>query len=311
LSSDECREHRVQNGLPIETANPYHPPQRREIYPEFPNDDPSGSTWRLHDSLGSSYQIAREKSWSPIPSVHRESTQITDAYDRSRASLTDEEKWVQNSQRGKVGNQFDENQVRREQASAPLTPITGVDARPRYSQETRRSDKTGSHEGNLQIMDPSRRTDRSLWNNDYSGTIEPAIYERESYDGSESEPDVYQYIVPVGVDVIFQDEAGNEIARVGNSKPSRTNSHDRPRIHAPIIVMDELGNELYRSNRADWYGSSDRLTRDGHLGHNSSSIVFPGHRVPNSPASNMSSQSTRTILIDKKGNQIPMSVFPL
>jgi hypothetical protein len=41
----------------------------------------------------------------------------------------------------------------------------------------------------------------------------PAIYERESYDGSESEPDVYQYIVPVGVDVIFQDEAGNEIAR--------------------------------------------------------------------------------------------------
>jgi hypothetical protein len=151
LSSDECREHRVQNGLPIETANPYHPPQRREIYPEFPNDDPSGSTWRLHDSLGSSYQIAREKSWSPIPSVHRESTQITDAYDRSRASLTDEEKWVQNSQRGKVGNQFDENQIRREQASAPLTPITGVDARPRYSQETRRSDKTGSHEGNLQV----------------------------------------------------------------------------------------------------------------------------------------------------------------
>lgn len=59
-------------------------------------------------------------------------------------------------------------------------------------------------------MDPTRRTDGS---HDYSGTIEPAIYERESYDGGESEPDVYQYIVPVGVDIIFQDEAGIEIAR--------------------------------------------------------------------------------------------------
>jgi len=41
----------------------------------------------------------------------------------------------------------------------------------------------------------------------------PAIYERESYDRGDSEPDVYQYIVPVGVDIIFQDEAGNEITR--------------------------------------------------------------------------------------------------
>jgi len=77
---------------------------------------------------------------------------MTDAYDRSPASLTDEEKWLQNSQRDEVGNQFDENQIRREQASALLTPMaTGVDARPWYGQETRRSDKTGSHEGNLQV----------------------------------------------------------------------------------------------------------------------------------------------------------------
>lgn len=92
-------------------------------------------------------------------------------------------------------------------------------------------------------MDPTRRTDGS---HDYSGTIEPAIYERESYDGGESEPDVYQYIVPVGVDIIFQDEAGIEIARVGNSKPSKRNADDKPRNHAPIVVVDELGNELYR-----------------------------------------------------------------
>lgn len=119
-------------------------------------------------------------------------------------------------------------------------------------------------------MDPTRRTDGS---HDYSGTIEPAIYERESYDGGESEPDVYQYIVPVGVDIIFQDEAGIEIARVGNSKPSKRNADDKPRNHAPIVVVDELGNELYRSNPVDWYGSSDRLTRDGHLGHNSRFVV--------------------------------------
>lgn len=152
LPADEWYEHRVQNGLPIETANPYHPLQRREVYPEFPSDDPSGSTWRLHDSLGSSYQTPREESWSPIPSVHRQSTQMTEAYDRSPVSMTDEEKWLQNSQRGQVGDQFDESQIRREQASALLTPMaTSVDARPRYSQETRRSDKTGLHEGNLQV----------------------------------------------------------------------------------------------------------------------------------------------------------------
>lgn len=28
-----------------------------------------------------------------------------------------------------------------------------------------------------------------------------------------------------------------------------------------------------RSNPVDWYGSSDRLTRDGHLGHNSRFVV--------------------------------------
>lgn len=139
-----------ENGLPIETADPYL--QRHEIYPEFPNNEPYGSTWRLHDSLGSSYQIPPEESWNPIPSVHRQSTQMTEAYDRSPVSMSDEEKWLQNSQRGQVGDQFDENQIRREKVAALLTPVaTSVDAQPRYSQETRRSDKTGSHEGKLQV----------------------------------------------------------------------------------------------------------------------------------------------------------------
>jgi hypothetical protein len=32
-------------------------------------------------------------------------------------------------------------------------------------------------------------------------------------DEMESDPEIYHYIVPVGVDVIFQDEDGNEITR--------------------------------------------------------------------------------------------------
>ena len=32
-------------------------------------------------------------------------------------------------------------------------------------------------------------------------------------DANDSDPEVYHYIVPVGVDVIFQDEDGSEITR--------------------------------------------------------------------------------------------------
>ncbi|KAJ7744525.1 hypothetical protein DFH07DRAFT_26267 [Mycena maculata] len=49
------------------------------------------------------------------------------------------------------------------------------------------------------------------------------------------------YIVPGGTNVIFQDEDGNEITRVGDF------SGRRRRI-SPIIVQDEHGREIYRTS---------------------------------------------------------------
>lgn len=42
---------------------------------------------------------------------------------------------------------------------------------------------------------------------------QPPIIERQSWAEGGSEPEVYHYIVPVGLDVIFQDEDGIEITR--------------------------------------------------------------------------------------------------
>ncbi|KAG5221832.1 hypothetical protein IMY05_C4235000400 [Salix suchowensis] len=65
-------------------------------------------------------------------------------------------------------------------------------------------------------------------------------------------PDVnntYCYIVPRGTNVIFQDEDGHEITRVGKFHPmypSREPSNPAARKHTvPIVVQDEFGQELY------------------------------------------------------------------
>ncbi|KAI6047267.1 hypothetical protein EDC04DRAFT_2887074 [Pisolithus marmoratus] len=57
---------------------------------------------------------------------------------------------------------------------------------------------------------------------------------------SKGRPPIY-YIVPGGMRVIFQDEAGREIDRVGDFSGRR-----RPVPPAPFVVQDESGRELYR-----------------------------------------------------------------
>ncbi|KAK0242715.1 hypothetical protein EDD85DRAFT_299951 [Armillaria nabsnona] len=64
---------------------------------------------------------------------------------------------------------------------------------------------------------------------------------RNSYDQERKKPSTY-YIVPGGMRVIFRDREGNEITRVGNW------SETRQKHISPIIVQDENGNVLYRSD---------------------------------------------------------------
>lgn len=80
--------------------------------------------------------------------------------------------------------------------------------------------------------------------------------------------DVYQYIVPAGVNVIFKDKHGNEITRceldylagltVTNGKvhrvgdyPDSARSKRRSRRSAPIVVIDQNGTVLYECVHED------------------------------------------------------------
>ncbi|KAJ7179911.1 hypothetical protein C8R43DRAFT_381893 [Mycena crocata] len=78
-------------------------------------------------------------------------------------------------------------------------------------------------EWSLRRVPPSRPMDRP---------VSPELYHDNPVDGT-------YYIIPGGMDVVFQAEDGREITRVGDF------SGRRRRI-SPIIIQDQYGHELYR-----------------------------------------------------------------
>ncbi|KAG9317553.1 hypothetical protein JVU11DRAFT_1759 [Chiua virens] len=76
--------------------------------------------------------------------------------------------------------------------------------------------------------------------------------DRHDRGGSYEKGGPIYYIIPGGMNVIFQDEHGNEITRVGDFS-GRT----RPLRPGPFVVQDEHGRELYR------YDGHDRGTHRG------------------------------------------------
>jgi hypothetical protein len=42
---------------------------------------------------------------------------------------------------------------------------------------------------------------------------QPVIYEHKVWNVGDSKPELYYYIVPGGMNVVFKDEAGNEVTR--------------------------------------------------------------------------------------------------
>ncbi|KAF7352862.1 hypothetical protein MVEN_01253200 [Mycena venus] len=118
------------------------------------------------------------------------------------------------------------------------------------------------------------------------------------------------YIVPGGVDVIFQDEDGNEITRVGDF------SGRRKRV-SPIIVQDEDGRELYRTSetsteRGESSRRGSRRARDDEeVGHRRSGRLDRSHRseLSDSDRSRSRSELPTIVLIDRSGRQIPIMPF--
>ncbi|KIJ70175.1 hypothetical protein HYDPIDRAFT_184574 [Hydnomerulius pinastri MD-312] len=103
----------------------------------------------------------------------------------------------------------------------------------------------------------------------YGGHPHEVAHEVRSYHNPEIYPDRYgrghpkegpiYYIIPGGMSVIFQDEHGNEITRVGDFS-----GRPQPSRPAPFIVQDANGRELYRY---DGYG------RGPHRGYSEPQVV--------------------------------------
>ncbi|KAF5331585.1 hypothetical protein D9611_007753 [Ephemerocybe angulata] len=119
------------------------------------------------------------------------------------------------------------------------------------------------HESNHeQPLQPKRPEPKEQQKRPFSPeNINPDILDRDY--GSDDE--VYQYIVPLGVDVIFRDASGNEITRVGEfpAEPPPPPQSKEARS-APMVVVDEHGREIYRS--VNFVCGVDHTKRDGASG---------------------------------------------
>ncbi|KAJ7047453.1 hypothetical protein C8F04DRAFT_8353 [Mycena alexandri] len=122
-----------------------------------------------------------------------------------------------------------------------------------------------------------------------------------------SEPIVY--IIPGGMKVVFQDEDGNEITRVGDFS-------ERRRPASPIIVQDEYGRELYRTSDIRRGEPNRRRSRRDEEGYRSpadnprsrSAEPFGSHLL-DSERSYGRNESPTVVLIDRRGRLIP--ILPL
>lgn len=154
-------------------------------------------------------------------------------------------------------------------------------------------------------------------------TVPPESSLRHDYEPRhDSHPvDGTYYIVPGGMNVVFQDEEGNEIARVGDFSGRR-------RKISPVIVQDEYGHELYRTS--DIHGSSVHSTPEpgrhrSHRRQPEEAIGYDRHHKPRSKSADLNhdrysqrsdsegshrrSEPPTIILIDRTGHQVPIMPY--
>ncbi|OSX60456.1 hypothetical protein POSPLADRAFT_1047893 [Postia placenta MAD-698-R-SB12] len=132
--------------------------------------------------------------------------------------------------------------------------------------------------------------------------------------GEYGEKDTY-YIIPGGAPVIFEDDDGNEITRVGDFS-----GNYRPRPQRPVIVQDEYGRELCRAgfdeyhgwNRSDdgYYGSGHGSYRRRPSGHEYDRDYSSSHRTYNiRDYDEYDDRGYRRPSYDRQGEAAPNVVF--
>jgi hypothetical protein len=158
----------------------------------------------------------------------------------------------------RVDNRYDENpyfedHLARNEWRAPSD--TSLAQSESHRDSTRRGREPGRSARYAEHPDSyPRHRDESL---QISPVTSRQLYSQHEIQSTSADRDTY-YIIPPGMDVIFQDEAGNEITRVGDfGRKSQRRSH-RP---APIIIQDEYGREIYRTGDFDEHTRSSRRSR--------------------------------------------------
>lgn len=159
------------------------------------------------------------------------------------------------------------------------------------------SSRSSSNPSRFDVSSPRESFDRPIRKREI--VVDPYNHGHRQYEEPQRHirghiPDTY-YIIPAGTNVIFQDEDGNEITRIGDFSASRSNRYYR---EAPLIVQDENGHEIYRT--PDYGGSSydersNRVSYMDHYGSHGSEMYQSPPGAPN------------VILLDRSGRQIPLT----
>ncbi|KAF8192510.1 hypothetical protein BJ912DRAFT_962217, partial [Pholiota molesta] len=231
------------------------------------------------------------RSWSPIPSVHREDSRDEASYNHEREGVGDQS-WITD---GNLGNRFsasvtdpristmadlgqpDSTSIHTiHYAEYPEEKGTYAATVPRSmpehweaqvpniqsnENEARRQPSQSYLQPPLQPPLPPSTLPRAR--TVQQETVQPAMFEQQYWDDEDSEPEIYHYIVPAGVKVVFQDQEGNLITRVG--KDGTVEDLSRSSKSAPIVVHDEFGRELYRSKHIRGPSPTQRELHQGHF----------------------------------------------
>ncbi|GLB33722.1 hypothetical protein LshimejAT787_0106060 [Lyophyllum shimeji] len=215
----------------------------RERFPE--TSDTEDEMVNIRDSpMTDTEPVESSRSWSStIPSVHRESAELEDSWaDPSELSSQSDA-----GRRRHHDRRHDSSQPERQHAKSPASFRRDRQATPAYGHTGRRDDgREQRSRSRRHRTHDFAQTDRSYQPSEEepdSEVIEPFIYEHEVWNVDRGAPELYYYIVPGGLNVIFRDENGNESMRVGEFGDSIY----KPRRVSPTIIQDEFGNELYRT----------------------------------------------------------------
>ncbi|KAJ7507715.1 hypothetical protein B0H11DRAFT_1902766 [Mycena galericulata] len=177
---------------------------------------------------------SQSQSWSPIPSLQRKSAPA-DASIRFGETFSDGRSWKSYERKASSIDYLPN-------ARPPLdeqledSPVFGPREEGLFREEMPYDMLASGWRESPRYMSRTTPPDDSAAQWSYSPKSRPISPLRHT---PEPVVDGTYYIVPGGTNVVFQDEDGNEITRVGDFTGRR-------RRISPIIVQDEFGRELYR-----------------------------------------------------------------